>query len=488
MAGIGFELKKLFDKEGIVARVRAYGYASFVVSGPMILGIILLLGVLALAQLDGAARPERELLISLFTYSLLFSLITSSILSVICTRYLADALYRKRKKLILPSFYGSVGLTLVIGGIGYGTFLFSSGVPFAYQVLSLLFYMTLLVVWMEMNYLTAVSDYKNVIYTFAGAILILFLLGFGLTRFTRIDTTIAMLSSAWVSYGLMAVRYYALLLQYFPPSNSSPFHFLRWIERYPTLFLLGILLQIGLFGHLIIMWNSPLEIPVMGLFHGAPTYDVSALIAILSILITSVSFVTSVEIRFYPEYQKYFTLLNHGGNISDIDESEKKMLRILNDEMGYLAVKQVIATIVFLSLGTVILDMLPLGFTSDMLGIYRILCLGYAFYAMGNSLLLILLYFEDHRGAFQGAFLFALVTNVLTYLIKDWESSYYGLGFLLGSAVFALYMYLRMGVYLRHIKYHLIAQQPIQALETRGPIVQMVNRLDKYRVKDEDAE
>lgn len=487
MAGIGFELKKLFDKDGIAARVRAYGYASFVVSGPMILGIILLLGVLALAQMDGAGRPERELLISLFTYSLLFSLIVSSILSVICTRYLADALYQKRKKLVLPSFYGSVGLVLIIGGLAYGTFLYFSGVPFAYQVLSFLFYMTLLVVWMEMNYLTAVSDYKNVIYTFAAAILILFGMGFALTRFTRIDTTVAMLSSAWVAYGVMAVRYYSLLLQYFPRSNSSPFHFLRWIERYPALFFLGILLQAGLFGHLIIMWNSPLEIPVMGLFRGAPTYDVSALIAILSILITSVSFVTSVEIRFYPEYQKYFTLLNYGGNISDIEESEKKMLRILNDEMGYLAVKQVIATILFLTLGTVMLELLPLGFTSDMLGIYRILCLGYAFYAIGNSLLLILLYFEDHWGAFQGALLFAVTSNVLTYIIKDWESSYYGLGFLLGAGLFALYMYVRMGVYLRHIKYHLIAQQPIQTLEPHGPIAQVVNRLEKHRVKEEDS-
>lgn len=486
MAGIGFELKRLFEKEGIVAKVRAYGYASFVVSGPMILGIILLLGVLFLAQLDGAARPERELLISLFTYSMLFSLITSSVLSVICTRYLADALYMKRRQLILPSFYGSVGLTLAMGGLLYGTFLLFSGVPIAYQVLSFLFYMTLLVVWLEMNYLTAVSDYKSVILTFAAAIGILFLLGFGLTRFTQIDTAVAMLSSAWLAYGVMAVRYYALLLKYFPKGSGSPLHFLRWIERYPTLFFLGILQQIGLYGHLIIMWNSPLEVPVMGLFHGAPIYDVSALIAILSILVTSVSFVTSVEIRFYPEYHKYFTLLNYGGNITDIEETEKKMLRVLNDEMGYLAIKQVITTIVFISLGTVLLTETALGFTSDMLGIFRILCLGYAFYAIGNSLLLILLYFEDHKGAFQGALLLAATTNIFTFIIKDWDSSYYGLGFVLGAAIFALYMYLRLNIYLSRLKYHIIAQQPIHALETRGPIVQMVERLEKYQIKNEE--
>ena len=44
MAGIGFELKKLFAKKGIILKFRANLYASLVVAGPMLLGVILLLG------------------------------------------------------------------------------------------------------------------------------------------------------------------------------------------------------------------------------------------------------------------------------------------------------------------------------------------------------------------------------------------------------------------------------------------------------------
>ena len=43
MAGIGFELKKLFKKSGLAATARAYGYAGIICAGPMILGIVLLL-------------------------------------------------------------------------------------------------------------------------------------------------------------------------------------------------------------------------------------------------------------------------------------------------------------------------------------------------------------------------------------------------------------------------------------------------------------
>ena len=50
MAGIGFELKKLFSRRGLFASFRAYGYAGIICTGPMLLGIVLLLGVMFLCD------------------------------------------------------------------------------------------------------------------------------------------------------------------------------------------------------------------------------------------------------------------------------------------------------------------------------------------------------------------------------------------------------------------------------------------------------
>ena len=36
MAGIGFELKKLFHRRGLMAMLRAYGYAGVICAGPML--------------------------------------------------------------------------------------------------------------------------------------------------------------------------------------------------------------------------------------------------------------------------------------------------------------------------------------------------------------------------------------------------------------------------------------------------------------------
>lgn len=74
MAGIGFELKRLFSKSGLAAAIRAYGYAGIVCTGPMLLlGIILLAGAMIVARMGGASVHEQELLMAMLTYTLLFS-------------------------------------------------------------------------------------------------------------------------------------------------------------------------------------------------------------------------------------------------------------------------------------------------------------------------------------------------------------------------------------------------------------------------------
>ena len=120
MAGIGFELKKLFSRRGLFASFRAYGYAGIICTGPMLLGIVLLLGVMFLCDRTGAPKQSRELLVCMITYTLLASLTVTSFLSMVVTRFIADMLYEEKNEAVLSSFWGSTGLMLIAGGILYG--------------------------------------------------------------------------------------------------------------------------------------------------------------------------------------------------------------------------------------------------------------------------------------------------------------------------------------------------------------------------------
>ena len=166
MAGIGFELKKLFRRKGIFASFRAYGYAGVICTGPMLLGVLLLLSVMFLCNLYNVSEHSRELIICMITYALLGSLTVTSFFSMAVTRFLADMLYEDRKTMILPSFWGSTGILLAAGGILYGLFLLFAGIGPVLQLLCFGLFGELVVCWMAMNYLTAIKDYKGIMLSF----------------------------------------------------------------------------------------------------------------------------------------------------------------------------------------------------------------------------------------------------------------------------------------------------------------------------------
>lgn len=478
MAGIGFELKKMFSKKGLLSIIKAYGYAGIVCIGPMLLGIVLLLGIRVLAGLFGAGEEEIELLNSMVTYTLLISLVLSNIFSLVTTRYTADQLYMEKKEHVLPSFWGSVGVMLVIGGIGYGIFLLCTGVAPIYQLLCLMLFGELIVVWTEINYLTAIKDYQGILTTFAASLAVSWVVG-ALLLFLGVETITALLFTVGIAYGLMSVFYYRLLIRYFPRGNVSAFCFLPWFDQYPQLAFLGFFLSLGIFGHLIIMWTSPIQKQVQGLFYGAPMYDIPALIAFLSILSTTINFVTSVEVNFYPKYRNYFSLFNDGGALMDIRQAEKEMKATLIQELTYTFTKQFFATIVFILAGTFLLPYLPLGMNEDMIGIYRVLCVGYAFYAVGNCVMLIQLYFSDNTGALMSGTVFMLVSCGGTLLLRDFNIKYYGVGFVAGGIAFSLVSLALLARYLKKLMYHVLCNQPIVAEVRRGKLTRLYERMEQ---------
>ena len=170
MAGIGFELKKLFRRKGLFAWLRAYGYAGIICTGPMLLGIALQLGILLLCSWAGAERTQQDLLVCMVTYTLLSSLTVTSFFSMPVTRYLADMLYEEREDAILPSFWGSSVLMLLIGCILYGIFLLFSGATLLQGLLCLWLFAEMILNWNGMSYLTAIKDYRGILCSFLAAI------------------------------------------------------------------------------------------------------------------------------------------------------------------------------------------------------------------------------------------------------------------------------------------------------------------------------
>ncbi len=206
---------------------------------------------------------------------------------MVVTRFLADMLYEEKLEAILPSFWGSTGIMLIAGGILYGIFLIFSGVGLVDKLLCFGLFGELIVTWNAMSYLTAIKDYKGILLSFSAALVVSFVVGF-LLLIIGMPHIEALMLAVCVGYGIMLLWDVVLLYRYFPSSDTSAFLFLRWVDEFQPLAFTGLFVNLGLFTHLVIMWAGPLGVQVKGLFYGAPYHDVPALIAFLTILITTV--------------------------------------------------------------------------------------------------------------------------------------------------------------------------------------------------------
>ena len=486
MAGIGFELKRLFRRKGLFATMRAYGYAGIVCTGPMLLGVLLQVGILVLCGLWGVGRANQDLLVCMVTYTLLASLTLTSFFSMPVTRFLADMLFAEREEEVLPSFWGSNAIMLVTGTALYGVFLLFSGATLLQGLLCLWLFNIMIVNWNGMNYLTAIKDYRGILCSFVAAIGVACLCALAALAL-GLPLVEGLLASIALGYGVMLAWDVVLLYRYFPQSDRSPWLFLRWLDQFMPLALTGLFTNLGLFAHLVIIWAGPIGVQVKGLFYGAPYHDVPALIAFLTILVTTVNFVVSVEVNFYPRYRDYYSLFNDGGVVGDIVVAEEEMLSTLNSELRFCALKQLFVTAAVISLETTVLSALPLGFNSLMHGYFRTLCVGYGLYAVGNTVMLILLYFTDYKGAVLASGLFAGVAGLATAVSLLLPQQFYGFGFLLGAAVFFIVALLRLDTYTANLPYRILSQQPMVATDKEGWFTELGRMLEHVEGRYEEA-
>lgn len=463
MAGIGFELKKLFVGRGAIAKVRAYAYAGVITSGTLALAIVLMLGVQMLVKAFGATDTETQTVIVLMVYAILASLILCSLLQMPLSRYVADMLYQKRPEKVLPSLFGGAAVLMVPGGILYGAFLWhAQEITLLDKVLNLALFMVLIIVWLQMAYITAAKDYKRVLWGFAAGVCTVFGLGSALLALGLSPVTAVMLA-LFCGYGIMLVSFTHVLLSIFPTGSGSVLAFLEWVGKYPDLAFVGFFSMTGAFVHILLMWFSPLGEVVGGCFRYAPLHDSAAFFAYLVAIPTSINFVVSIEVNFYQRYKQYFSAITGGGTLAEIHLARDNMKKILVQEISRLTRTQVFVMVIFTILMRYVLE--SLSFTHDMISIFQIMSVGYSAYAIGNVMMLLQLYFNDRKGALMTCVFYFALNFAGTLYTLNRDPMFYGLGMTFAGIAMYLFGLTRLHAYVRNIDCHIFCGQPVLAVK-----------------------
>lgn len=153
MAGVGYELKKLFrSRGGYLNTLKAYGITAVVTEGPMVLSIVMLFAIRRLLRLWGAVYGTQEVYLITTTYILVFSLIVSNTFLMFISRFISDCIYEDKKEQILPSFFSLAVLELLLGVLTGGIYPLFLDIPLFHKILNFLQYEIMLVLWAQMAY------------------------------------------------------------------------------------------------------------------------------------------------------------------------------------------------------------------------------------------------------------------------------------------------------------------------------------------------
>ncbi len=452
MAGIGFELRKLFATKSITSKLKGIVYASFATIGPMIIFLCMLIGIHLIMNIYDVSDSHKLFFTTTTLYMLVAGIIISSSVSNVLSRYIADKIFEGKDEDICSSIYGSIFFTsliaMLVGILLIAPMVLKYSVSLAYGVGLYYFLIMMTITYVIMIYISTIKEYTKVSLSFLIGIL------FGALTFViiyygfHIDILLSLLYGMAFSFFIINVLLLIYINKYFHSSKLNCFEFLTYYKKYPMLCISSLLYIVGIYVHNIIFWFfSDAAVNVMFL-KVLPAYDMAAFLGMLINISAMVIFVVKVETTFYEKYQLYCIAIA-GASYSAIEKTRKNMQETLNNELFYIYEVQLIITIVLISLGMVFFPRFNLG---GMVLDYFIV-LGMAFYCtfcMYFSVIF-LYYLDDQKGALYTTSIFFIVTLVVSIITCNIAPSYYPLGILLGAFSSWIFSFFRIKFFIKNI-------------------------------------
>jgi len=438
MAGIGFELRELLRRDSLWGLVRAYAYAGLISSGPWVLSILGVMGIGMLSVGPVAAVEVRQFLVSV-TYLMAGSLILTGALQLTFTRFIADRLFDKEERSVLPNLLGA--LTLAIGAAGVlGSLVFVPlpeamawahlGGSVVYRVLLVVTLATLSGCWITVVLLSGLKEYRRVMGSFLAGYFVAFVAALTLRPFGLSGLLAGFLTGQILLLFLML----ALVVARYPSDRLVSFEFLDRRRAYLSLSVTGLLYNVGIWIDKLIFWFTPsTSEPVLGPLRASIIYDLPIFLAYLSILPGMAVFLVRVETDFAEEYHAFFDAVRGGETLGEIRRRRDRLTLAVRRGVSEILKIQGITVLVLLLAGPRLLDYV--GISRLHLQLFSIDLVGVAMQVLMLAVFNVLFYLDERRAVLSLAALFVATNVALTIASQVAGLAFYGYGFALSTAV-----------------------------------------------------
>ncbi|MEG0541310.1 MAG: exopolysaccharide Pel transporter PelG [Angelakisella sp.] len=460
MAGIGFELRKVFNKKSVFSKVGGLVFATMTTIGPTIIFMLMLIGVNFVLQQFEESSAVQLFFSSACLYVFLICILISGLMGTILSRFISDRIHEEKEEYIPSCLWGSTILVTVLTAFFVGIIclcLYVRGDADLRFLLGLYLLAILVsVTYNSMVFVSSLKEYGKVSLAFLWGIIVGIICFSLLYGVMKVEVIHALLASMVAVFFTISLIIFYLILTFFPHSNSHWFAFLGYFKKHQFLVLSGFFYILGLYIPNIVYWIFSEISVTVSIFRVAPSYDMAMFLAVVVNLTAPVIFVVNVETKFYEKYRSYTGHLL-SGTYEAIEKHRKIMFRTIDAEMFYIYETQLIITIVLSCVGILVLPML--GFGGIVMNFFLILAIGiYAVYLMYFTVVF-LYYFDDQAGSCLTTATFLVTTTIASLVAARMGVSFYPVALLVGGVVSWFVAFFRLKYFLKNINARLFCRE-----------------------------
>jgi len=415
MAGIGFELRKILHQDRLLSLTKVYGYSAVLSSGPWIISIIaiLLVGFINLVNLGENSEAFKFQVVVTYAIALASSLIVTGVLQLPFTRYVADLIFNKREDEILPSYFGAIFISWVLGVpfvIPFYMWVFEDqSVIFLVGVVAT--FLILCGVWISSILAASLKYYKNVVWAYfvSYALIVLLSYYFG-------DTIETLIYVFFIGNSLLFVILMTYIIKSYDSTIFMKIDFFLAPNFYWTLGIAGLAYNLGAWIDKFIFWYHPATgHTVLGHLHASVVYDMPIFLAYLSILPGMAIFFFRLESDFAEKYDLYYDSVRSGGTLATIQRYRNDMIDVIRHALHEILMIQGILDVLLVLTAPSVFKILNIP--QLYLGLLYILVIG-AMLQVAFMAILAILYYLDRKVVAMWLSIAFFVTNGLLTLIS----------------------------------------------------------------------
>lgn len=467
MAGIGFELKKLADHDNIMGVVAAYASAGLAAAGPWLFTIFAIAGITILYA-NNLAYEDLIVFRVILVYNLAASLVLSSPVFMVITRYIADAISAKDVTNVPSTLLGCLVLLFaiqIVPALFFYGYYFDLTLALRLSAIGNLFLLT--GVWLLGVYLMALKDFHAVNWSYGIGMLVAVLAA----HYLRDEYgAVGMLNGFNVGIAIIVFTLVAKVFAEYPYRYGKPFDMMPSFNSYYQLALGGFFYNLAIWVDKLIMWFAPEALDNIYRDGGIatnmimyPDYDSAMFLAYVTIVPSMAVFVFCVETNFFQRYRRYYDDILEHKPFKTIRENGQKMLdSVLHHSRTFMVVQGAISFLAIV-LAAQILDALNISYRQ--IGIFRLGVLGGMMHVLAMFMMIILSYFDSRSRVMWLQFFFLMSNIVFTLIFMLYQPAfgfengifgfpYYGYGYFLSSALTFLLTAFVLFRFMNKLPYH----------------------------------